>query len=77
MNLIVHCIIVCINEPIWDGSKITHTRNKAAEQNKGKDSDLAKQNTELITSEQQSLINTGDQQTLHALTRASMDTLEA
>ena len=60
-------------EPTWDGSKKTRTRNKAAEQSKGKDSTEENEDTELKTSAQQSLTEIGNQLTLQTLPRSTKD----
>ena len=64
-------------EPTWDGSKKTRTRNKAAEQSKGKDSTEENEDTELKTSAQQSLTEIGNQLTLQTLPRSTKKDSEA
>ena len=55
-------------EPTWDGSKMTHTRNRDAEQS---NSTAEEEDTELKTTAQQSLTKTGNQQTLQTLPRST------
>ena len=57
-------------EPTWDGSKMTHTRNRDAEQS---NSTAEEEDTELKTTAQQSLTRTGNQLTLQTLPRSTKD----
>ena len=65
------------SDPYWDGSRMINT--KAIKLSKGKSSATLKahgtEDSELKVTTQQVLINTSDQQTLHFLHRANMDTL--